>query len=469
MIKFPFIGGTTAHRKSIAFSPQRTVNLYPEQDPNYKDPLVLDGFPGLEQWADFEKPLRAGILFKDYAVVVAGNVVHAIEKSGATSSIGILSKTTDIIDMDENGLELMIVDGDSGYVWDDERFRIIGDSTFRQLKSDSVAYLDSAFVVNRPGTGQIFASDSFDALTWNAAKTATAEYKSDHVVSVWTDRELFLGGTRTTQVYWNRGTSPMPFEPLRQGRIIYGIAARRSIAVMDNTSHALFRDEHGGVFVGRLNGYAVERVSPPGLNKFWHSIDYKDAYAFPMHWAGHEFYILTFPVADHGFGRTFCYDASTKLWFELGVWNASIGDFAKFPGVFHVFLGEQSLIGADDGKLYRVSDSVFKYGESEIVSLRRAPVIHNHRERIFFDKLQIDMDVGHGLNSGQGSDPVCRLEISDDGGRSFKNYREKSIGQTGEHEQRVQFHQLGSSYDRVFQVSISDPVPRRFISGYVDG
>ena len=45
--------------------------------------------------------------------------------------------------------------------------------------------------------------------------------------------------------------------------------------------------------------------------------------------------------------------------------------------------------------------------------------------------------------------------------------RNKKIGAAGEYEQRVQWHQLGSAYDMVFQVSVSDPVPRKFLAGYV--
>lgn len=454
--------------KDIAISPQRTVNLYPELDQNYKNPLVLIGFPGLREWVDIGNEARGGSTFKDHAIVVFGSGVYKLEKGGSWTSIGNLSTSSGIVEIAENGLELVIVDGKDGFVWDGVSFDKIIDPVFTQLKADSVTYLDDSFIVNRPGTGQIFASDALDAKTFSATKTTTAEYKSDPVNKVWVDRELILGGTETLQVYYNSGATPMPFEPDRQGRLIYGVAAKNSVIIMDNTTHGLFQNKDGGIFAGRMDGYTVTRVSTRSLERFWSGIDYADAYAFGIHWKGHEFYIITFPLADTGLGRTFGYDASTKLWFELGDYESGIGDFRKYTGTFHLFFGGRHLIGADDGKIYETRDDVFLYGSKEIVSLRRCPVLHRGRERLFFNTLQIDMDVGVGTNSGQGLSPVCRLEISDDGGKSFKNFRNRSIGQHGETEQRVKFTQLGSSYDRVYQLSISDPVTRKLIDGYTD-
>jgi len=60
------------------------------------------------------------------------------------------------------------------------------------------------------------------------------------------------------------------------------------------------------------------------------------------------------------------------------------------------------------------------------------------------------------------------LDISDDGGRTFDNRRYKTMGTSGQYDERVTFRQLGSAYDRAFQVSISDAVNRKFLSAYLD-
>tara|TARA_R100000808_G_scaffold4213_1_gene14030 strand:- start:63 stop:1472 length:1410 start_codon:yes stop_codon:yes gene_type:complete len=468
MIEFPFIGGTSS-KNSIAFSTHRTVNLYPEKDETYKGQVVLQGFPGYSKWSALNDGAVRGMLpFKNKLVVVSGNTVFSVSPGGSSTQIGSIGTSEGYISMDENGVELMIVDGNSGYIWDGGSFTEITDTTFQATNATHVTHMDSFFVVNQKDSGAIWVSDSFDGTTWSATRTATAEFKSDYVVSLWSDRELMLSGDKTTQIYYNSGASPMPFEALRAGRIIYGIASPFSVAIVNNSSHLLAQDSNGGIFAGRMNGYTIERISTRALEREWASFpDFQSAFGLSIHWKGHEFYILTFDIADTGFGRTFAYDASTSLWFEIGLFKSALGDFQKWDVRSHCFFDGKNIVGDSAGNLHTLSDSVYTFDGETMVSLRRAPVVHESRNRMFIHKLEIDMEVGTStVMSGQGSDPLIMLDISQDGGRSWRS-RNQNLGASGEYLQRVQWHQLGSGYDMVFQVSVSDPVPRKFIAGYV--
>ena len=146
---------------------------------------------------------------------------------------------------------------------------------------------------------------------------------------------------------------------------------------------------------------------------------------------------------------------------------AALGDFQKWDVRSHCFFDGKNIVGDSAGNLHTLSDSVYTFDGETMVSLRRAPVVHESRNRMFIHKLEIDMEVGTStVMSGQGSDPLIMLDISQDGGRSWRS-RNQNLGASGEYLQRVQWHQLGSGYDMVFQVSVSDPVPRKFIAGYV--
>jgi hypothetical protein len=68
------------------------------------------------------------------------------------------------------------------------------------------------------------------------------------------------------------------------------------------------------------------------------------------------------------------------------------------------------------------------------------------------------MQTGVGLASGQGSDPKAMLQWSDDGGHTWSNEQWASIGKIGERLARVRWRRLGRSRDRVFKVTITDPV-----------
>jgi hypothetical protein len=82
-------------------------------------------------------------------------------------------------------------------------------------------------------------------------------------------------------------------------------------------------------------------------------------------------------------------------------------------------------------------------------------VVHN--------RLQIDMETGVGLLAGQGANPVALLDWSDDGGKTWSNKHSASMGRMAEARTRVRWNRLGRARDRVYRLTITDPVPRVII------
>lgn len=464
MIQFPFIGPSYPVDRVVS---QRTVNYYPEHDENYKDKVVLLGFPGDTQWSKLgEGPVRGGVEYKGDLIAVSKNLVYRVNEGGGVTQIGAIGTSSGHVSIDENGSQAMIVDGKDGWIWDGSTLTKITDTTFTSTKADSVTHMDSYFIVNKPDTGEIWVSDAFDGLNWNALRTATAEFKSDPVIGVYADRELFLGGKYTIQGYYNSGASPMPFEAIRSARLIYGVAAKRSWAIVGNTSYFLAQDRNGHVFLGRLNGAAVDRVSTRAWEREWAKYDYADAIGFGVQFEGHEWYVLTFPIADHGWGRTFVYDIATGWITEIGVYRPSVGDFGRHPMTSHHYFSGKNLIGSEDGWLRYLDSDSFTFESHTLISRRTTPVLHDGREKLFPTSFEIDMEVG---KSTPTVDPQIMLKISRDGGLTFGNQRTTSISEdtSNKYRTRVRFNQLGSARDFVFQTDISDAVPRKLIAGYV--
>lgn len=467
MIEFPFIGGSYP-AEAKPFSSQRTVNLFAELDPNYRTKAVLEGFPGHKKWTQAGNgPIRGGVEFQGRLVVVSGNTVYRITKGGFASSIGSIATSSGLVSMDENGAQVMLVDGKDGYVYDGATFTKITDPVFTATKADQVTHMDSFFVVNEPGTGRIWVSDSFDGLNWSATRTATAEFKSDEVIALKADRELFLGGAKTIQAYYNSGASPMPFEALRSSRLIYGVAARDSWAVVGNTSYFLSKDGNGAIFVGRLNGPSVERVSVRAWEKEWAKYDFSTAYAFGVHFHGHEWYVLTFPDADHVFGRTFLYSIATGVWSEIGVYQPSVGDFGAHPMTFHAWFSNRNLIGDINGWLHELDDETYTFDGETMIALRRSPVLHDKMESFSLNRLSVGVEVG--VENADSTDPQIHMRHSKNGGYTWKNTRYKSLTGTysDKYKTSIDFPLMGMARDWVFEVSISDPVRRRFFGGFV--
>lgn len=57
-----------------------------------------------------------------------------------------------------------------------------------------------------------------------------------------------------------------------------------------------------------------------------------------------------------------------------------------------------------------------------------------------------------------GVDPKVMLQWSNDGGFTWSNEYWKSAGKIGEYNARVTFTRMGMSRDRVFRVTVTDPV-----------
>jgi hypothetical protein len=78
--------------------------------------------------------------------------------------------------------------------------------------------------------------------------------------------------------------------------------------------------------------------------------------------------------------------------------------------------------------------------------------------RTFHANLECIAETGVGVTTGQGSTPEIMLDISNDGGRTWRPFSTRKMGATGEYHQRIRWQKLGSSRDRIYRMAVSDPV-----------
>ena len=78
------------------------------------------------------------------------------------------------------------------------------------------------------------------------------------------------------------------------------------------------------------------------------------------------------------------------------------------------------------------------------------------------------METGVGILSGQGEDPQIILEMSYDGGRSWKDYGFARIGRMGDFTIQVEFDILDTFYEAIPRITTSDPVPYSIYSATID-
>lgn len=99
--------------------------------------------------------------------------------------------------------------------------------------------------------------------------------------------------------------------------------------------------------------------------------------------------------------------------------------------------------------------------------VRRAPHIASGLDWVYYDRLELDVETGIGLISGQGDDPQIMLRYSGDGGHTWSNEHWRSAGRLGKYLTRPYWSNLGRSRDRVFEIVVSDPVRWVITGGYL--
>lgn len=470
MAQFPFVGASYATR-SKNFDAQRCVNLFPSlgESGTSKSVAALYGTPGLRLWLALGTGTVRGMLRFNplIGVIIRNDTVYKVTPAGVSTPIGSVLAGEGQVSMASNGIVIMVVTGGTdGYFIDPVAGTVtpIADSDF--VGGDKVSFIDGYFLWNKLGTGQ-FQITSVYGTTIEGLDFATAEGAPDNLLSLIVDhREVWLFGETTTEVYFNSGNQDFPFDRIQGAFLEHGILASDSVAKMDNSVFWLAADERGQGMVMRAVGYQPQRVSTHALEfAISQMTTVTDAIAYTYQQEGHNFYVLTFPTAN----QTWVFDASTNLWHERA-WRDPVTNVLKrHRSNCQMQFAGYTLVGDfENGNVYVMDMDTFTDNGDPIARIRTCPHINSDYKWQFFSALQIDMQTGVGLDTGQGSDPQAMLQWSDDGGYTFGTEFWKSFGRIGERRTRVRWRRLGKSRDRVFKLTITDPVRVAIIGASVE-
>jgi hypothetical protein len=486
-----FIGGSYLSR-SRHVDLQECVNLYPQREspvaapigvqlvqPPSKNVGSLVGTPGLHV---FSSPSTDGNVRgligtstgKCYAVI--GNAVFSLTDSGEATFIDNVIPRNRLVGMADNGTaghQVIIVDGDNGWIIDTKTDKITKINSFPG--GTHVVFKDGRFIVNKPDTGQVYWSDSpgYDGSLWVEGAFATAESSPDNITSISkTNNELWLFGPRSYEIWQsdiNAITGALSYTRIPNAIGDVGAVAAYSPATIGNDIFWLGGNSQGHGVVWHNNGYQPERISTHGIEYIISSMSrIDDAIGYTYQQEGHFFYVLTFPTGN----RTLVFDMTTGLWHERTWYNNTTGTTHRHRGHVCSFFENKVLIG--DHENYNIYwydlDKYDDFG-GPIVRIRTCPHIHNKMGRVFYYDFEVDMEKGTGLDgvvsTAVGYSPKAMLSWSDDGGFTFGKERWDVPGRKGEYKTRLSWHSLGSSRNRIFRFRISDPVKVVLIEAWV--
>jgi hypothetical protein len=377
--------------------------------------------------------------------VVAGSSLYKIDANKNATLLGSVGSPGNI-DIDSNTDSVVVVNEPDAYYYDGTTFGQIADVDFTSRGAGDVEFLSNWLLFREPDSGRFFGADLGSATAFDALNFATAEGNPDELVGLKADHlQVVLFGSKTIEIWDNDPSAgDFPFARAVNGFIELGCLAGRSVAKLDNSIFWLASD----FTVRRLDGITPVRVSTHAIEQRIVDSTISTTRACTYTQDGHLFYVLSF---DEG---TFVYDVTTGEWHEresygFSTWNWS--NAVEFNGQILVGDTTSNAIGQIDPHTYA------DLGATQRMEWTYQPVYAEQR-RVFHDRLEMVFEAGVGLTSGQGSDPEVMLDYSDDGGQTWQSLPNRKLGQVGQYKNRVVWHALGSSEQRVYRASVSDPV-----------
>lgn len=451
-MKIPF-GEQAYAARSLNANAQELINLFPEiNPPSSKDGIVTYPTPGFALFVEVGTgPIRGMLEFNGDLYAVSGTAFFKIDPFGTTTNLGTLAGTSRV-SMARNDLEIIIVNGEQGYTYSVANgYAQITDTDF--IKADVVGYLSKRFILPVKNTNQFNISNAFDGTAYGALDFSVVITNPENIVSILTDHaECWLFAEKSINIWiYNNQEVDFPFSEIQGATVEKGCGAIHSPVKLDNTVYWLGDD----LSIYSADGYRPLRISTHAIDKEIRSYSAAaDAFGYSYHEEGHPFYVITFPSGD----ATWVFDASmrdpTQAWHQRRSGLTGRHRANAYAKAFdRHFIGDYQ-----SGMIYESSLDYYSDNGNIIFRTATTPTIHADRNRVFMDRLEIDIESGEGLTTGQGSDPQAMLTYSDDGGRTWSNEKFASMGKLGEYRKRLKFHNLGSFYQRIFKLRISDPI-----------
>lgn len=441
-IPLPFAHATT---RSKFVSSQALVNCYAEAA---GDQRAVYGGPGLVEFAECGSgPIRGVTQFNETAFAVSGDKLYSVDSDGDETEIGPIAGY-DPVDFSDNGEQLTIVSDSTSYVYTEATGVLtpINDPQFR--RATSTAFLKQTTIFTVYDTSTFITSALSDSTDFDALDVATAEAKPDKLKRVIVSgNEALMMGARSVEGYYFSGKpNGVPLSPT-QTYLEYGLAGRDACWIADNSVHWL---SHILDVRSLREGAAV--IADPAITALIQSwTDPGSARGFSFQFGGHEFGGLR-----HAQGCVI-YDHSTRLWhtrksFGMDTWRVASS----------VWCYNKNIMGdATNGKLWTLSPDVYAEGSDPLVRQLATATLGPGGLPFTLDKVELEVGVGVGLATGQGSDPKIWMQLSRDGGHTWGARLDRSMGLMGKRLTRVIWQGPFGDFlphGGVIRFGVSDPV-----------
>lgn len=445
-------------------------NVYAETRPQgEKSAMVGYQTPGLTVFNDLDfgaTPCRGAWNFDGLSVayIVHRGVLWEVNNAGGKTNRGTLLTTSGRVSIADNGTQVMIVDGTYGYIYNTVTnvFAQITDGDY-PANTTTVCFLAGRFIVSIAGSGRFYCSDLYDGLSWDALNFANAESNPDPIMSVFASNgQLVLAGAASTEYWGQSGAVDFPYSAIGGSGTEWGLAATWSIAKYDNSFAYLCKNRMGQVMVAKTSGYLPQKISTVDMDAIINGYAaVSDASSYSYMLGGHPMYVINFPSA----GYSWLYDGSTGIWTRL----KSQGITRHIAEFGFTLINRYLVADYANGKIYTLTPTALTDNGASIErQVTSETIADENLSRITVDKFRLDIEVGNGVATGQGSNPQIGLEVSRDNGKTWGAQMWKEMGAIGEYARRIEWRRLGSAYNFVFRVTVTDPINLVLVSACIN-
>lgn len=365
------VGGSDLLRSSRA-STARSINWYPEsiRGDGTKVSKWLRPTPGMEPEYTVDEPAGAvvrGEFQQDgRAWAVIGTSFYELFSGGTSTNYGTVADDGGMASICSNGSagsQLLIIAGLQGYVFDLtlNTLTLIADADFiaNPIQCD---FMDGYAIVSQQGTRTFQISALEDFTSWDALDVAERSEGSDNIVSlIRSHREIWIIGSKTSEVWYDNGDALFPFAPVQGVFIEHGSAATFSVVRINETVMWLEQGELGIGTVVRADGFNPTQISTYTISLQIQGDFFLDqCRAWSYQEDGHSFYILVLPQALAPYNTSKCLDLTEGEWHERATWNATTCKWEQHRGQCHCFVFNKHLVGDRlTPTIYHLSSSFF--------------------------------------------------------------------------------------------------------------
>lgn len=461
------LAGTTSVFVDTKFDGQLSQNCYSVFDQLAREKSAVRRFPGhifKKEFTDGDPSFNVRLLFNaksipDKLFAVVGSDIYYLDslfQETKLTTIIQLGTSQGFVSAVSNGIYVMFVDGQDGYVYDNQTgtFQSITASGFpgRPLMCE---ILDGFFIVLNADSNQVFVSPVNDPLGSYSSFLANA--REGFVIGVAVvDRRIFIFKQNSTEVWVDAGLSPVPFARDNSMIFDFGCLTSSSIAVNDGIMFFLSSNSNGVGSVMMSNGSAPQRISNNAIDDLIQGLQNpNDAIGIAFKQNGHVFYQLNFTQDD----ITLLYDMTTNLWQTLKTKSDN-----RHIANTTAFFQNKTYIGAyNSKKIFEQSSEYKTYDNEHIPLVRITPNFFSETNNyIKLNRVEIDCISGTGkdglLKLEPDKNPKVYLSVSKDGGKTFGNKVGRSIGRIGDFYQRPRFYQKGIARQFTFKIEFFDDV-----------